>query len=83
MEKFKEAIEGSVRALREAPDEISSKLNMLLDMLSEFINEHQELMEKVLPTIISVQTAIVSGNYAEAFSQLCLLLVLIGLQRKK
>jgi hypothetical protein len=83
MERIKRTMEESIKALRKAPKGVSRKLVKLFHILSDFLREHPDLPERVLPTLLRVQSCIIEGNYAEAFRQLFLLLVLIGTWRKK
>ena len=83
MEKIKKTVEESIRVLRKTPDEISRKLEKLFHILSDFAKNHPDIPEKILPTLLKVQRCITEGNYDEAFKLLFLLLVLIGIQRKK
>ena len=83
MERIRKTVRESVRALRKAPNGISRRLDKLFCKLSEFANKNPDLVEKILPTLLRVQSCVAEEEYDEAFRQLFLLLVLIGVKRRK
>ena len=83
MDKIKEILENCSQALQDVPNELRSRFSKGFKLLYAHLQERPEVIEKTIPIILVIYTELVKENHLEAFKQLILLLVLLGLKKRK